>query len=313
MGRAAPGRGGLRWLHSSRPLKPMGFLSPVFSPRSVGACAEGRASGWGRALHPLCGACEGGAASPRPRWAALWGLSAVSGTSEQPRQWGALECSVGCLRQAWGHPNGLSRSWGRQARRWVHSRCGQAFHRDERPSQAGPHPEVMTRFTRVHATGAWAAGDAVRSRFTRGAPAPASRQQWDRAAHRLGNLQPRGRRSRAGFRAEGRPPAAPRTGPRARQPGCTPGAGVASHQDGAAGGGSGLSEAGRLLLPVVPTPTLSGLGGPPVTAALQNVSVNLSGFFFFFSPPEVSESRSRQGQRLRPGLRGGPPEASLCV
>lgn len=237
----------------------------------------------------------------------------MSGTSEQPRQWGALECSVGCLGQAWGHPNGLSRSWGGQARRWVHSRCGQAFHRDERPSQAGPHPEVMTRFTRVHVTGAWAAGDAVRSRFTRGAPAPASRQQWDRAAHRLGNLQPRGRRSRAGFRAEGRPPAAPRTGPHAHQPGCTPGAGVASHQDGAAGGGSGLSEAGRLLLPVVPTPTLSGLGGPPVTAALQNVSINLSGFFFFFSPPEVSESRSRQGQRLRPGLRGGPPEASLCV
>lgn len=90
----------MRWLHSSRPLKPMGFLSPVFSPRSVGACAEGGASGWGRALHPLCGACEGGAASPRPRWAALWGLSAVSGTSEQPRQWGALECSVGCLGQA---------------------------------------------------------------------------------------------------------------------------------------------------------------------------------------------------------------------
>lgn len=160
----------MRWLHSSRPLKPMGFLSPVFSQRSVGACAQGRASGWGRALHPPCGACEGGAASPRPRWAALWGLSAVSGTSEQPWQWGALECSVGCLGQAWGHPNGLSRSWGGQARLRVHSRCGQAFHRDERPSQAGPHPEVMTRFTRVHATGAWAAGDAVRSRFTRGAP-----------------------------------------------------------------------------------------------------------------------------------------------
>lgn len=179
-----------------RPLKPMSFLGPAFFPRSVGACAES----------PVAG----GAVPCVLRGAGGWSATPLGGTV-------GSECRVGDVRGATAGrgPGGLGGCLGQPGAILTGAALGRAGRLQSTPAAAGlprrPAPSRCGHLSRndspVHAMGAWAAGDTVRSRFTRGGASPpfqAASQVpghgWGWAAERPVSLQPGGRQSRSGDR-----------------------------------------------------------------------------------------------------------------